>query len=85
MVVTLNRMQMLRRKCGAMAHTRFRSGAKIPTFPAPRPFYHPAHNGLVLLVGWRRGRPTRRSARDLYMRIDLEREGYNAADKGAAT
>ena len=40
---------------------------------------------LVLSARRRWRRPTRRSARDFYMRIDLERQGYNAADQGAAT
>ena len=44
----------------------------------------PLINRLVLSSGRRRRRPTRQSAGDLYMRIDLKRQGYNAADQGAA-
>jgi len=40
---------------------------------------HPAHQRPVLSAGRRR-----RSAGNLYMRIDLKRQGYNAADQGAA-
>src|SRR5262245_15922066 len=40
-------------------------------------------NRLVLSADRRWRPPARRSARDLQTRIDLERQGHNAADQGA--